>query len=142
MSGIYKDKNYFKNYYKRNRELLINRANVWKENNLKRRLKNDKIYKKSITGRYASYKSNAKVRGLVFELTLQEFKEMIEQDCHYCQDPGYGIDRVDSGMGYIIGNVVSCCTMCNRMKLNYEIDEFIEQCRKIVEHHLGIEKDG
>lgn len=35
-----------------------------------------------------------------------------------------GIDRIDNSKGYILNNVVSCCTHCNTAKLNYNISDF------------------
>jgi hypothetical protein len=46
-----------------------------------------------------------------------------------------GIDRVDSSMGYVAGNVVPCCSTCNRMKLDHSYDDFIAHIKKIVAHY-------
>jgi hypothetical protein len=35
-----------------------------------------------------------------------------------------GIDRIDSSIGYIEGNVVSCCSKCNTAKSDMPFDEF------------------
>ena len=35
-----------------------------------------------------------------------------------------GIDRVNNDQGYILGNVVSCCTQCNTAKLSSSLDDF------------------
>jgi hypothetical protein len=35
-----------------------------------------------------------------------------------------GIDRVDNNKGYILGNCVPCCTMCNRSKMDYSKEDF------------------
>jgi len=43
-----------------------------------------------------------------------------------------GLDRVDSSAGYVFANVVSCCVVCNRMKLDHSQEAFIEHCRRIV----------
>ena len=52
---------------------------------------------------------------------------------NYCKmnSEGYdvlynGIDRLDNNRGYIIGNVVSCCTQCNTAKMDYTSKEFRE----------------
>ena len=42
-----------------------------------------------------------------------------------------GIDRVDNNKGYIIGNVVSCCTICNTAKLNHSLNEFKSWVSKV-----------
>jgi hypothetical protein len=45
------------------------------------------------------------------------------------------LDRVDSGKGYIQGNVVLCCVYANRMKNDQSVDEFVRWCKLIVDHH-------
>jgi hypothetical protein len=49
---------------------------------------------------------------------------------------GNGIDRIDSSKGYIQGNCVSCCTLCNRMKMEHSLEIFFNQIRKIYDKHL------
>ena len=46
-----------------------------------------------------------------------------------------GIDRVDSKLGYLPHNVVSCCRLCNQAKSNLDPQEFIALCRRIAERH-------
>lgn len=57
-----------------------------------------------------------------FELTKEQFYNLISQPCYYCGDKEKefnGIDRIDSQKGYIIDNCVTCCEYCNKMKLDY-----------------------
>ena len=82
--------------------------------------------------KYRTYKSNAKQRGYGFEITLDEFKKIISGQCYYCHGFAIGIDRLDSSLGYIKGNMVSCCEMCNRMKNHYSLKDFIAKCKQIV----------
>lgn len=42
-----------------------------------------------------------------------------------------GIDRIDSSKGYYKENCVSCCTKCNRMKLDYDINDFLNHINNI-----------
>ena len=42
-----------------------------------------------------------------------------------------GIDRIDSNIGYIKENCVSCCWTCNKMKNNFSQKEFLEKINKI-----------
>lgn len=98
-----------------------------------------------------SYKQSAKKRNLVFELSLEEFKNITKQNCHYCGSIGTpfaencnkksnglyignGIDRKDNSLGYILENCLPCCTWCNQMKLNKTYEEFVTQIRTICEH--------
>lgn len=72
---------------------------------------------------------------------------LIKQDCFYCGSTpvkrdtknahlnGFtewnGLDRVDSLRGYTINNVVTCCSVCNRMKLNLSLDLFLQKVKLI-----------
>ena len=76
-------------------------------------------------------------KGLAFELTLDTLLlDFWQKPCHYCDDPieTVGIDRVDSSIGYIPGNMVPCCSMCNFMKLTSSSDDFITKCKQITEY--------
>lgn len=84
---------------------------------------------------YRMYKACAKERSLDFELSFSEFLPLITKPCHYCggaseylapqrQEPN-GIDRVDNSIGYKLENCVSCCKICNRMKLKEGLQEFL-----------------
>lgn len=82
------------------------------------------------------YKFNAKKRNLVFDLSKEQFNELTRANCVYCNKAPEsrvmdkklitvnGIDRIDNNHGYIFGNVVSCCKMCNQMKSNLTYIEF------------------
>ena len=89
-----------------------------------------------------AYKSNAKARGLSWELTDEQFLELVTKDCTYCghSQKYNGIDRIDSSKGYTINNCVPCCTWCNVMKLNYNESEFLAHIRQI--YNFQLEKQG
>ena len=76
-------------------------------------------------------------RGFTFTISLEEFIVFWNKNCFYCGDKidGIGLDRIDSNTGYEIENVVSCCRKCNMMKATSTYSFFINQCKKIVEHH-------
>lgn len=95
---------------------------------------------KTKSNRYNIYRKNAKKKKRSFTITKEQFISITSKPCYYCG--GYmkedllgekynGIDRVDSKKGYDIDNVVSCCEMCNRMKLDYNNNLFLNQIRKI-----------
>lgn len=86
------------------------------------------------------YKRHAKDRNLVWGLLYDDVKAIIQQPCFYCGaeksnhkvtkncKEGYdynGIDRIDSSKGYIIGNVVPCCKICNYAKRDMNQKDFI-----------------
>lgn len=91
------------------------------------RKQNRELFKKkdtSVQRRFSRAKSGAKTRKKEWTLSLEDYTNIIKQSCFYCS--GYfdivtyasGLDRIDSNKGYIIDNVVSCCTTCNRIKGN------------------------
>lgn len=87
--------------------------------------------------RFARYKHDASRRQLVFELTFAEFCVLWQHPCYYCGSDidTIGLDRIDNTQGYTLGNVVSCCTTCNRMKTNLTIEVFLTQCKRIRDNH-------
>jgi hypothetical protein len=83
------------------------------------------------------YKRNARIRNLVWELSDVHFGELILGSCFYCNSPGKktctkngdylvhnGIDRLDNNQGYVKGNCVSCCKICNLAKNNLTVQQF------------------
>ena len=85
---------------------------------------------------YGRYKHGAEKRGVGFNLSLDQFGDYWQKDCHYCGTgiSTIGLDRVDNGSGYEEGNVVPCCTECNKMKRAMQVEDFISQCIKIAEN--------
>ena len=96
-----------------------------------------------------SYKSAAKKRSYLWELTSEEAKHLFKQPCYYCNTVGSntctlrstkhkfpynGIDRVDNTKGYTKENCVSCCKFCNRAKDIYTEEEYINYCKQVVKH--------
>lgn len=79
-------------------------------------------YQKTDKGRFKIAKGIAKRRGLTFDLSFEDFVRISSAPCLYCNgffDKGPShthLDRVDSAIGYEKSNVVSCCTICNRLK--------------------------
>lgn len=49
-----------------------------------------------------------------------------------------GLDRVDSALGYVYGNVVPCCGGCNGMKSNHSLDQFFVLLERIRAHNPTI----
>ena len=67
---------------------------------------------------YNEYKRRANNKSLLFELTNDEYVELISGNCYLCGRDGSndltnGIDRIDNNVGYIMSNVNSCCGSCN-----------------------------
>lgn len=98
----------------------------------------------------STYRRNARERGLLFDLTAEQFSSLVTADCHYCAAPpaplyshaeATGLDRIDNGRGYTADNVVSCCRVCNRAKSTMTYDDFTAWIRRLVaRHQSGAEK--
>ena len=104
---------------------------------------------------YKMIEQSAKKRGLDFTLSREYINELIKMNCYYCSSkpnnifknrdtieprPDYyynGIDRIDSSVGYIKGNVRPSCFICNKMKSNYSEDVFLRHIKSIIKE-LGV----
>lgn len=95
------------------------------------------------------YTARAERKGWDFELSQSTFFGLLENDCYYCGAkpfnksvrgstiaPYYynGIDRIEPTRGYVMGNVRTCCWICNRMKSNIPETEFLNRVRHIYQH--------
>jgi len=96
---------------------------------------------------YCQYKHSAKKRNIPFHLESAEFRELIFQNCHYCDKPPSqtktdkhrkegnvlynGIDRQNNRKGYKTSNCVPCCKICNRAKDTMSVNEFYEWASRI-----------
>lgn len=93
---------------------------------------------------FKQYIKNAIERNYIFELSFDEFLNIINKNCYYCNDEkshhrhrstksieNNGIDRLDNSQGYTVENSVPCCSMCNRMKSIYSEESFLKQIEKI-----------
>jgi hypothetical protein len=79
---------------------------------------------------FVNYKAAAKGRKLQFDLSEEQFENLIKDKCFYCESEPKtlhrtkygdemfwnGIDRVDSKLGYCLENCVTACKSCNLAK--------------------------
>ena len=112
---------------------------------------------------YKNYQCNAKKRSYQFQLTLDQFRDLTKGSCVYCgrgpsteylhkwvgiklnstKNRPYvynGVDRVDNAEGYVVGNCVSCCKVCNIMKQGFSREDFLSHIRRIFWRNGG--EDG
>lgn len=98
----------------------------------------------------STFKQGAKKRNIEFSLSSSIIRDIISRPCYYCGKLPYqvyrrskkynqetlynGIDRVNNSLGYIEGNVVPCCGVCNRMKFQHSLDDFKNQILEIYNH--------
>lgn len=102
-----------------------------KERILETKLKPENHRHNILTQVMARYRIEARNRNYSFNLTKDEFFEVINKPCYYCNSENTqfvthlvtqekhwfsGIDRVDNRAGYEYNNVVSCCKKCNTKK--------------------------
>lgn len=92
-------------------------------------------------------KRSAVKKHKAFDLTIEEFRKIIYNDCYYCgRKPNanfrskteklhHGIDRVDNSIGYIKENCVPCCKDCNLAKRTLSKENFLNLIKMIYEHH-------
>jgi hypothetical protein len=83
--------------------------------------------------RYNKYKRDAKRRGIVFSLNKGYFFNFEGDPCYYCGEEvsPISLDRTDNDQGYIEGNVVSCCYICNSFKHVFGEKNFLDHVQKI-----------
>lgn len=80
---------------------------------------------------FAKCRLDAQKRGIVFELSRQEYHDLSTANCFYCGAPpvnnrkwghwngkceSNGIDRLDNSKGYVRSNCEPCCKKCNSLK--------------------------
>ena len=96
----------------------------------------------NIKPQYTSYKKGACERILEFKISFDEYESIVNKPCYYCgitQERGFnGIDRVNSSIGYINENCVSCCKMCNYMKGSLSLSVFIKRVNHILTYQNRI----
>jgi hypothetical protein len=79
-----------------------------------------------------AYTKSAQVRGYYFELSEDEFNQIITKDCYICGKPNSsrhtnGIDRYDNNIGYTVANCRPCCGQCNIMKKELSFDYLLQK---------------
>jgi hypothetical protein len=98
-----------------------------------------------------NYKYRARKKQIDFLLSEEQFSDLIYGSCYYCgQEPSRwypterktrpingrilvnGVDRLDSSIGYVVRNCVSCCEICNKAKRDLGIQEFISWIKRII----------
>jgi hypothetical protein len=122
----------------------------------KRALKRE--FDASVNQLLGKYRHKAKKRKLEFSLSFEDFKYLISLKCYICQaGPSnlykhrvyekfnityQGIDRIDSRLGYVRGNVMPCCGPCNYMKRDLTLEEFIKKTKQIAKTNVKKIQDG
>lgn len=121
----------------------INAERDWKEFSTSRLLPTGVA---ALNALYACYKTDAKRRSrwYEFQLSVEEFKKLTSQNCHYCgaapsnvqrQKSGdyvyNGVDRQNNEVGYVLENCVPCCRKCNIAKHEMGVGEFADWVKRV-----------
>lgn len=82
---------------------------------------------------FSLYRDKASRLSVPFSINLEEFLVFWGTSCHYCNSEVSTIrlELVESSIGYLTGNMVSCCRNCQKFKGNLKHSEFIDLCNKI-----------
>jgi len=90
---------------------------------------------------YTRYTIRCKKKEIPFDLSLEIFTFLCNKNCFYCEAKprpihpnrwnhevlANGLDRVIPELGYVLGNVVPCCSVCNSMKSDMTLSNFLEK---------------
>lgn len=101
---------------------------------------------------FGEYNHRAKRLGFEFVLTSEQFYLLVGGNCYWCgvtpsnrmvSQGGAtfdynGIDRLNSSIGYTVGNSVSCCKICNFMKNTLSPEEFLAHIKRILDKHPAV----
>ena len=98
---------------------------------------------------FYKYRLAASTRGIAFDITVDDIKRTVIQNCIYCgAKPSNtskfllrrhnfyynGLDRVDNNKGYGPDNIVPCCCKCNLAKRQMSYSEFREWIMAVYQH--------
>lgn len=85
--------------------------------------------------KYKQYIKNARIREIKFDIDFDVFKKLIMEDCYYCGlkrgKKLNGIDRIDNNKHYALDNIVTACSICNKIKNTLNEATFILICAHI-----------
>jgi hypothetical protein len=88
------------------------------------------------------YLGNAVRKGVVFDLTREQFGGLVFAPCAYCgATPAGGVDRAINTEGYTPNNTVPCCSTCNYAKRDLTVAEFLGWAKRIHEHQSLLQRD-
>jgi hypothetical protein len=88
---------------------------------------------------YKMYQRNAKKGKRLFLITLNEFTTFWQSPCFYCGESieTIGVDRINNQVGYILDNLVACCTIRNLMKRSLDQNIFLNKCKQIIKNQTS-----
>lgn len=106
---------------------------------------------------YSRVRKDARAADRVFDIHLEEFRYLCQQNCYYCgSQPSNlityrgqnsftfryfvysGLDRINNDIGYTRQNVVPCCIICNRAKNSMPFKDFIDWLNRLTDYRQRI----
>lgn len=142
-----KKKNASKKYRENNKEKIKEAQKAYAVKN-KQKIREyhrwwEKLHQNDPKRKYRSYKATAKLDKRTFKISFEFASLLFNSNCYYCgspPDPVNGIDRIKSDIGYVEDNCVSCCSLCNYMKMDTPKEEWLYQVNKIYNYQNKIKK--
>lgn len=94
-----------------------------------------------LSGGFNAYKKSASRRDIEFNLTQNDFNLITTNDCYLCgkennEDHINGVDRIDNSKGYCFDLCKACCSVCNRLKNNYQLKDLLIKMLMIYNKHF------
>lgn len=102
---------------------------------------------------YSRIKKDARSADRVFDIKIEEFRFLCQQNCFYCDSTPSnlityrgqnsftfryfmysGLDRINNDVGYTRQNVVPCCIICNRAKNSMPFKDFIDWLNRLTNY--------
>ncbi len=106
---------------------------------------------------YSQIRYASKKRKLEFNLTIDEFKRLSVQDCHFCGRKPHqykyphssnvseawmkhglfiknGLDRINNNLGYSVSNCFPACSTCNFMRGSLSVAQFKRHIKKLIKN--------
>ena len=102
---------------------------------------------------YQRIKKDAASADRVFEIKVDDFRYLCQQNCYYCDSTPSnlityrgknsftfryfmysGLDRLNNDIGYTRQNVVPCCIICNRAKNSMPFKDFIDWLNRLTDY--------
>lgn len=108
----------------------------WRTSNPTKVLQNNENKKANVIATLKYYKYRARANHIQWNITDEHAFKLLQSNCNYCGEIDKydisGIDRIDSKIGYVDKNVVSCCEICNFMKCTMSINVYLKKIKHIL----------
>ena len=90
---------------------------------------------------FTDYVYRCKQKNRVIEISCDDFSQLQSEPCYLCGKctthlHKNGIDRFDSGVGYVLKNCRPCCGECNYMKNDFDFQQFMDKLLAIYNHRI------